>query len=78
MSMDEAGLGGKPPETAAEPKRKGSRSRPAKTRRYHEITVYKGKVAETLGVLYAAGHTVEFVLTSPDVRGFEIISYTEE
>lgn len=58
--------------------KKGTRSRPTKTRRYHESTVYKGKVAETLAALHEAGHTVEFVLPSPDVRGFEIVSFTEE
>jgi hypothetical protein len=57
---------------------KGTRSRPAKKRRYHETTVYKGKTAEIMGYLHEAGHTVEFVIPSPDIMGFEILSYTEE
>jgi len=59
-------------------KKKGTRSRPVKKRRYHEITAFKGKVAEVLGTLHEAGHTVEFVVPSPDIRGVEIYSYTEE
>jgi len=59
-------------------KKKGTRSRPVKKRRYHEVTAYKGKVAEVLGVLYEAGHTVEFIVAAGDIRGVEIYSYTEE
>lgn len=59
-------------------KKKGTRSRPAKKRRYHETTAFKGKIAETLGVLHEAGHIFEFVVPSPDIRGVEIYSYTEE
>lgn len=59
-------------------KQKGTRSRPVKKRRYHETTAYKGKTAETLSALHTAGHTVEFVVPSPDIMGFEILSYTEE
>jgi hypothetical protein len=68
---------GGPPNVESSPK-KGTRSRPVKKRRYHETTVYKSKTAEIMGVLHEAGHTVEFVVPSPDIRGFEIISYTEE
>jgi hypothetical protein len=70
-----------PAKTAEEldlPSKKGTRSRPVKKRRYHEITAFKGKVAEVLGTLHEAGHTVEFVVPSPDIRGVEIYSYTEE
>jgi hypothetical protein len=68
---------GGPPNVESSPK-KGTRSRPAKKRRYHETTVFKGKVAETLGVLHEAGHTFEFIVPSPDIRGVEVYSYTEE
>jgi hypothetical protein len=47
--------------------------------RKHQLdTVYKGSVTETLDKLHAAGSTVLSITASPDVRGFEIISYTEK
>ena len=77
MSMDEAGNGGKAPEITEE-KKKGTRSRPAKVRKHLLTTAYKNDVAEKLDKLTAAGHTILAVVGSTDVRGFEVISYTEE
>jgi hypothetical protein len=82
MSIDEVGaektFGGSDYKEPEQPKKKGTRSRPIKTRRYHETTVFKGKLAEIMGVLHAAGHTFEFIVPSPDIRGYEVVSYTEE
>jgi len=76
MSMDEAGSGF--PLEAEAQKKRGTRSRPAKARKHKETTVYKGKLAEALDALHAQGHEVLTILSSPDIRGYEIVSYTEE
>lgn len=76
MSMDEAGSG-KPLE-APETKKKGTRSRPTKVRKHMLTTTYKNDLIEKLDKLDAAGHTIAHVLLAQDIRGFEIISYTEE
>lgn len=52
--------------------------RRAKVRKHLLTTAYKGEVVEKLDKLSAAGHTVVSVTPSPDIRGFEIISYSEE
>ena len=75
MSMDEAGSG-QPLE--APKKEKGTRSRPAKVRKHLVTTAYKQDAAAKLDKLVAAGHTVLAVVASSEVRGFEIITYTEE
>ena len=76
MSMDEAGSGF--PLEATEAKKRGTRSRPAKVRKHLLTTAYKGEVAEKLDKLSAAGHTIVSVTASGEIRGFEIISYSEE
>jgi hypothetical protein len=63
------------PETKAP---KGTRSRPVKVRKHKLTTAYKQDITTTLDKLHAEGETVGFILPSPDVRGFEVISYTEE
>jgi hypothetical protein len=63
------------PETKAP---KGTRSRPVKVRTHKLTTAYKQDIAATLDKLHAEGQTVEFMFPSPDVRGLEIITYTEE
>jgi hypothetical protein len=81
MSIDEAGsekLIGGPAFVPEEPKKKGTRSRPAKVKKHHLTTAYKNEVAEKMDKLDAAGHTVVAITNSPDIRGFEIITYTEE
>jgi hypothetical protein len=81
MSIDEVGaektFGGsdyKEPE----PKKKGTRSRPAKFHKHHLTTAYKQELAEKLDKLHAAGHYLVAIVGSPDVRGFEVVTYTEE
>jgi hypothetical protein len=75
--MDEAGNGGKAPEEPTKEK-KGTRSRPSKVRKHLLTSVYKQDVAAKLDILHAAGHTILAIVGSSDVRGFEVISYTEE
>ena len=58
--------------------KKGTRSRPAKVRKHLVTTAYKNDTAEKLDKLAAAGHTVLAIVASGEVRGFEIITYTEE
>lgn len=53
-------------------------SRPAKVRKHLLTTVYKQEAEAKLDKLHAAGHTVVAILPSGEIRGFEIISYTEE
>jgi hypothetical protein len=59
-------------------KQKGTRSRPVKVRKHKLTTVYKQDVADQLDRLYAEGQTAQFIISSPDIRGFEIISFLEE
>lgn len=59
-------------------KEKGTRSRPAKVRKHLITTTYKQDAAAKLDKLVAAGHTILAVVSSTEVRGFEVISYTEE
>ena len=49
-----------------------------KLRKHLLTTVYKKEVTEKLDKLHAAGHTVLSITPSNEIRGFEIISYTEE
>jgi hypothetical protein len=49
-----------------------------KLRKHLLTTAYKQDVAAKLDKLHAAGHTILSVTSSSDVRGFEIVSYTEE
>ena len=70
-------LGNVAPEEAPK-KEKGTRSRPAKVRKHLVTTAYKQDAAAKLDKLVAAGHTVLAVVASGEVRGFEIITYTEE
>jgi len=58
--------------------RKKRKTAATKVRKHLVTTAYKSDVAEKLDKLYAAGHTVLSVTASGDVRGFDIISYTEE
>ena len=58
--------------------KKGTRSRPTKVRKHLVTTAYKNDTAEKLDKLAAAGHTVLAIVASGEVRGFEIITYTEE
>lgn len=75
MSVDSTGY----LETPEAPKKeKGTRSRPAKVRKHLVTTAYKNDTAEKLDKLAAAGHTVLAIVASGEVRGFEIITYTEE
>lgn len=50
----------------------------AKVRKHLVTTTYKNEVAEKLDKLHTAGHTVLAIVASTDVRGFEVITYTEE
>jgi hypothetical protein len=59
-------------------KEKGTRSRPAKVRKHLVTTAYKQDAAAKLDKLVAAGHTVLAIVSSTEVRGFEIVTYTEE
>lgn len=70
MSVDPIGT----LENTPEPTKK----RKAKVRKHLLTTTYKNDVVEKLDKLVAAGHTVLSVTASSDVRGFEIITYTEE
>jgi hypothetical protein len=65
-------------ETPQEEKKKGTRSRPAKIRKHLVTTAYEQDAAGKLDKLHAAGHTILTVLVAGDIRGFKIISYTEE
>jgi hypothetical protein len=80
MSMEELQVGAGTPEPA-EPKRRRSKATDIitapKVRKHLLTTVYKQDVAENLNKLHAAGQTVLSITPSPDVRGFEIISYSE-
>lgn len=58
--------------------KKGTRSRPAKVRKHLVTTAYKQDAAAKLDKLVAAGHTVLAIVSSTEVRGFEIVTYTEE
>jgi hypothetical protein len=57
---------------------KKARAAKVKIRKHLVTTVYKNDAAERLDKLAAAGHTILAVVASSDVRGFEVISYTEE
>jgi hypothetical protein len=57
---------------------KKARAAKAKVRKHLVTTAYKNDVAEKLDKLAAAGHTVLSVTSSSEVRGFDVISYTEE
>ena len=63
-------------ENSPEPKKR--KAAVAKVRKHLLTTTYKQDVAEKLDKLYAAGHTILAITGSTDVRGFEVISYTEE
>jgi len=63
-------------ENSPEPKKR--KAAVAKVRKHLVTTAYKSEIAERLDKLYAAGHTVLSITASTDVRGFEVISYTEE
>jgi hypothetical protein len=83
MSMDEAGSGALP--EVAEPKRKRGKATDGtviinapKVRKHLLTTAYKKEVAEKLDKLHSAGHTVLSITGSEEIRGFEIISYSEE
>ena len=66
-------------ENSPEPKKeKGTRSRPTKVRKHLVTTAYKQDAAAKLDKLVAAGHTVLAIVSSTEVRGFEIVTYTEE
>jgi hypothetical protein len=79
MSVDPVGNLESP--AVEEPKKK-SRVKivSAKTgvRKHLLTTAYKQDVAEKLDKLHAAGHTIVSITTSPDIRGFEVVSYSEE
>jgi hypothetical protein len=76
MSMDEAGSG--IPLETPEAKKKNTRSRSAKVRKHLVTSAYRQDIAAKLDTLYAAGHTILAIVPSGDVRGFEVISYSEE
>jgi len=57
--------------------RKHKRSK-AKVRKHLLTTAYKQDIAEKLDKLCAGGHTIVSITSSPDIRGFEVISYNEE
>ncbi len=82
MSIDEAGSEKTFPASTPESKRKSTRvalvGSPAKVRKHQIDTTYKGSVVELLDKLHAAGSEVLSITASPDVRGFEVISYTEK
>ena len=75
MVMDEIGGGSL---SAPESKRRTIKGHPAKVRKHLLTTAYKQDIAAKLDKLYAAGHTILAVMASSDVRGFEIVSYSEE
>jgi len=52
--------------------------RKAKVRKHLLTTAYKQDVAEKLDKLDAAGHKLVAIVPSADIRGFEIITVTEE
>ena len=58
--------------------KKIARSRSPKVRKHLVTTAYKQEVADKLDKLHAAGHTILSITSSADVRGFEIVSFTEE
>ena len=65
--------------TPDEPKKRRTiKGHIAKLRVHLLTTSYKQDVADKLNKLFAAGHIILSVTASSDVRGFEIISYTEE
>lgn len=79
MSIDEAGSEpqvNRSNEVAA--RQKGTRSRTVKVRKHMQTTAYKQDLAVKLDKLHEEGRTVAYILSSPDIRGFEIVSYTEE
>ena len=78
MSMDEAGTGGKPPETTTTAKQKGTRSRPAKGRKHTVENVNKNNLAQFLDKLHADGATLLALNISRDIGGtYETVSYKE-
>jgi hypothetical protein len=54
------------------------KTRKAKVRKHLLTTAYKQDVVEKLDKLHAANHTIVSITSSPDIRGFEIVSYNEE
>lgn len=87
MSVDPVGnLDSQVPPVAEQPKRRRSKgvreltdvTVGPKVRKHLLTTAYKQDVAEKLDKLYASNHTIVSITSSPDIRGFEIVSYNEE
>jgi hypothetical protein len=76
MSMDEAGNGGKAPETSEA--KKGTRSRPVKVRKHTFQSVNSRLLTAYLDELHREGGTVLAINQSQAVGGnYEVVSYKE-